>query len=104
MRATKFSLFLLIVYIVNPAMPIHADFQSEVAAITAPSSDRILSFVQPGRIAEVNIKEGRSVKAGQVLVQQYDAVEQAKAKIAQQVVKIFNEDVQGVVLLAGRRR
>ena len=78
MRATKFSLFLLIVYIVNPAMPIHADFQSEVAAITAPSSDRILSFVQPGRIAKVNIKEGEPVKSGQVLVQQDDAVEQAR--------------------------
>jgi RND family efflux transporter MFP subunit len=78
MRATKFLLSLLVVYIVNPAMPLQADFQSEVAAITAPSADRILSFVQPGRIEQVNIKEGQSVKTGQVLVQQYDAVEQAK--------------------------
>jgi membrane fusion protein (multidrug efflux system) len=78
MRATKFLLSLLVVYIVNPAMPLQADFQSEVAAITAPSADRILSFVQPGRIDQVNIKEGQSVTAGQVLVQQYDAVEQAK--------------------------
>jgi RND family efflux transporter MFP subunit len=78
MRATKFLLSLLVVYIVNPAMPLQADFQSEVAAITAPSADRILSFVQPGQIEQVNIKEGQSVKTGQVLVQQYDAVEQAK--------------------------
>jgi RND family efflux transporter MFP subunit len=76
-RATKVFLSLLIVGIAIPVMPIQADSETAVAAITAPSADRTLSFVQPGRIAEINIKEGESVKAGQVLVRQYDAVERA---------------------------
>jgi len=35
-----------------------------------------MAFVQPGRIAAVHFKEGDTVKAGQVLVQQDDAAEQ----------------------------
>lgn len=49
-----------------------------VTAITIPSADVTLSFVQPGRIAEVRVREGESVKAGQVLLVQDDAVERAK--------------------------
>ncbi|MFB0553140.1 MAG: efflux RND transporter periplasmic adaptor subunit [Phycisphaerae bacterium] len=47
-----------------------------VRAITVPSADITLSYVQPGRIARVYFKEGEWVKAGQVLIQQDDAVEQ----------------------------
>jgi membrane fusion protein (multidrug efflux system) len=47
-----------------------------IRAVTNPSADRTLSYVQPGRIAKVYFKEGEWVKAGQVLVQQDDAVEQ----------------------------
>jgi RND family efflux transporter MFP subunit len=78
MRITQICLSLLVVSIVIPAMPIQADFEPGIAAITAPSADVTLSFVQPGRIAEFNVKEGESVKAGQVLVQQDDAVERAR--------------------------
>ena len=78
MRATKVITFLLVIGTVIPTMSIQAGFEPGVAAITTPSADRTLSFVQPGRIVDVNIKEGQSVKSGQVLVQQYDAVEQAK--------------------------
>ena len=53
-----------------------ASSDSPIRAITNPSSDRILSYVQPGRIAKVHFVEGARVKAGQVLVQQDDAVEQ----------------------------
>ncbi len=53
-----------------------ASSNSIVKAITDPSSDRMLSFVQPGRIAKVHFVEGQWVKAGQVLVQQDDSVEQ----------------------------
>jgi membrane fusion protein (multidrug efflux system) len=77
-NATKGFLSFLVVGIVIPAVSIQADFQPDVAAITAPSADRTLSFVQPGRIEQVNIKEGQSVKAGQVLVRQDDAVERAR--------------------------
>jgi RND family efflux transporter MFP subunit len=53
-----------------------APSDSRVRAITNPSSDITLSYVQPGRIAKVHFTEGMWVKAGQVLVQQDDAVEQ----------------------------
>jgi RND family efflux transporter MFP subunit len=53
-----------------------ASSNSIVKAITNPSSDITLSFVQPGRIAKVHFVEGQWVKAGQVLVQQDDSVEQ----------------------------
>jgi len=49
-----------------------------VRAITRPSADRTLSFVQPGRIAQVPFKEGDTVKAGEVLVCQDDAAEQVQ--------------------------
>lgn len=49
-----------------------------IAAITMPSGDVTLSFVQPGRIAEVYVKEGDMVKTDQVLVRQDSAAEQAQ--------------------------
>lgn len=49
---------------------------SLIRAITNPSSDITLSYVQPGRIAKVYFTEGQWVKIGQVLIQQDDAVEQ----------------------------
>jgi membrane fusion protein (multidrug efflux system) len=58
-----------------------ASSDMKIRAITNPSADIILSFVQPGRITEVNIKEGQWVRAGQVLVQQDDSVE--KIQLAQ---------------------
>ncbi len=47
-----------------------------IRAITNPSADITLSFVQPGRIAKVYFKEGDFVDANQVLIQQDDSVEQ----------------------------
>lgn len=52
--------------------------QSGMRAITRPSADITLSFVQPGRIAKVHFKEGDFVKVDQVLIQQDDTVEQAQ--------------------------
>lgn len=49
-----------------------------ITAITIPSADVTLSFVQAGRIADVKVREGESVKATQVLAMQDDAVERAK--------------------------
>ena len=60
-----------------------------VRAITRPSADITLSFVQPGRIASVPFKEGHMVKAGEVLVRQDDAAEQVQ--LAQ--LKAQSEDV-----------
>lgn len=76
-RAITVLLFLLILNIAFPAVSNKVYSETSVAAITAPSADITLSFVQPGRIAYINIKEGESVQAGQVLVQLDDAVERA---------------------------
>jgi membrane fusion protein (multidrug efflux system) len=47
-----------------------------IRAITNPSADITLSFVQPGRITKVYFKEGDFVDANQILIQQDDSVEQ----------------------------
>ena len=52
-----------------------------IAAITIPSADVTLSFIQPGLIAKVHIKEGDTVKANQVLIQQDDAAEQVQLSL-----------------------
>lgn len=60
------------------AVPVYASSDAGITAITIPSADVTLSFVQPGRIAQVLVKEGEQVKEGQLLVQQDDAAEQAQ--------------------------
>jgi len=69
-----------------------------VEAITKPSEDVTLSFVQAGRIASVLVKEGDEVKVNQLLVQQDDAarrveLEQLKAE-AQETVRIRAQEAQ----------
>ncbi len=52
--------------------------QSGVRAITRPSADITLSFVQPGRIAKMHIVEGDEVQDGQILARLDDAAEQVQ--------------------------
>ena len=78
MRVTTFFMYCPAVIIAAIAVPALANSGTGIAAITNPSADRVLSFVQPGHIAKVHFKEGDAVKAGQVLVQQDDAVERAR--------------------------
>lgn len=78
MRTTTSFLYYSAVIIAAMAVPVFANSETGIAAITNPSADITLSFVQPGHIAKVHFKEGDAVKAGQVLVQQDDAVEQAR--------------------------
>lgn len=59
-----------------PAGAAQTGVTTGIRAITRPSADITLSFVQPGRIAAVHFKEGDPVKAGQVLVRQDDAAEE----------------------------
>jgi len=68
----------LIICIVSLAIAAYAGEDTGIAAITIPSADVTLSFVRPGRIAKVHVKEGNNVKAGELLVQQDDAAEQAQ--------------------------
>ena len=49
-----------------------------IDAITRPSSDKTLSFIRPGLVKNVLVKEGDMVKADQVLVRMDDSVEQAE--------------------------
>jgi len=71
--------FLVISYVILIlAVQAHAGSDAGIAAITIPSADRTLSFIQPGRIAKVFVKEGDQVKAEQLLIQQDDAAEQAQ--------------------------
>jgi RND family efflux transporter MFP subunit len=57
---------------------VYPQTNSGIAAITTPSADVTLSFIQPGRVAKVYLKEGDPVKTGQLIAQQDDAVEQAQ--------------------------
>ncbi|HUO10551.1 MAG TPA: efflux RND transporter periplasmic adaptor subunit [Phycisphaerae bacterium] len=49
-----------------------------IPAITKPSQDVILSFVRPGRVVEILVKEGEHVEKGQLLARQDDS-EESKA-------------------------
>ena len=55
--------------------------QNGIEAITSPSADVTLSFVQPGRIVQIVPKEGSTVTVGQVLVRQDDAYEQVRLEM-----------------------
>lgn len=73
-----FSFLVISFVILILAVPAPAGSDAGIAAITNPSADVTLSFVQPGRIAKVLVKEGENVKAEQLLIQQDDAAEQAQ--------------------------
>jgi RND family efflux transporter MFP subunit len=79
------------------------DASQRVRAITSPSSDITLSYVQPGRIAKVHFVEGRWVKAGQVLVQQDDAVEQIQLAQLKAASADTTQIQAGVASLAQKR-
>ena len=53
-------------------------YSQGITAITNPSEDVTLSFVQAGSIARINYRQGDLVKVGDVLVQQDDTVEQIR--------------------------
>ncbi len=50
------------------------------ACVTEPHKDAILSFTVPGRIVDIHYREGRKVKAGQVLVDLESKVETLELK------------------------
>lgn len=65
--------WLLLVAMSEPAL---SGVSPGIRAVTQPRGDVTLSFVQPGRITEVRVKEGDVVEEGQVLICQDDAAEQ----------------------------
>ena len=56
--------------------------------ITSPNADITLSFVVPGRVSDVLVKEGHSVEKDQLLVRLYDEPE----RIQSQQLKMLSED------------
>lgn len=89
----------------DPAPPLAAPqpgsaaMDAGIRAVTVPSEDLTLSFIQPGRIAKVLVREGEAVRAGDPLVQLDDAVE----RVHLDLLKAKAEDTTGI-RLAGLRR
>lgn len=86
MRTVRTLFYLLAICISILTIPAYANTNSAVTAITVPSADVTLSFVKPGIIAKVLIKEGDKVKADQVLIQQN--TETAQARLSQKKVEL----------------
>jgi HlyD family secretion protein len=77
-----FSKVVLIIMVLNGA----SFCNSSIEAITNPSADVTMSFIQPGIISKVLIKEGDKVKTGQLLIEQ--DLEAAEASLAQKKVDL----------------
>ncbi len=82
MKSNKFKTVALL------SLPLHffillagMSWAGEIEAITKPSADIELSFVQPGKIKEVKVKEGDLVKQGDLLAGQEDEIERIQKKI-----------------------
>lgn len=71
-------LLFVIPFLVNSLISQTGQSQTGVRAVTRPSADIILSFVQPGRVAEMSVAEGDKVSAGQPLAKLDDAAEQVQ--------------------------
>ncbi|HZL38202.1 MAG TPA: efflux RND transporter periplasmic adaptor subunit [Tepidisphaeraceae bacterium] len=63
----------------DSAIPSDTTFRAK----TAPSEQRGLNFNVPGVVSKVLVKEGDAVKAGQIIAQQDDSVEQAELAVKQ---------------------
>jgi len=59
----------------------------EIEAITRPSADIELSFVQPGKIHEIKVNEGAMVKSGDLLIRQDDTIEMIQYRILTAMAK-----------------
>jgi RND family efflux transporter MFP subunit len=77
---TAYTTFLVVLVFAAVSAGREEDFYGGdgIGAITAPSKDVTVSFLMPGRIANVNVKQGDLVAAGQSLVQMDDSAEQIR--------------------------
>jgi membrane fusion protein (multidrug efflux system) len=67
----------VVVFLFVAGFPAQANPDIGITAITIPSADITLSFLQPGRIDSIAVKEGDKVKAKALVMQQYNAAEAA---------------------------
>ncbi|MHC4558430.1 MAG: efflux RND transporter periplasmic adaptor subunit [Planctomycetota bacterium] len=103
MSVTKLFLHSSVVSMVMLVVSLRAESGTGTAAITNPSADVTLSFVQAGRIAKVHFNEGDAVEAGQVLVQQDDAVERARLAQTEAASEDTTQILAGEASLAQKR-
>ena len=78
MKINKVLLYLIAIVTLMLAGFALADSATGISAITVPSADVILSFIQPGRIAKISVKEGDKVTSSQLLMRLDDAAELAR--------------------------
>ena len=78
MKTNKALVCFAVVIILMSAGNAATDSGIRVSAFTVPSADVTLSFIQPGRVAKVSVKEGDKVSSGQLLMRQDDAAELAR--------------------------
>src|SRR4051812_47024253 len=60
---------------------------TEIQGITKPSQDVTISFTRPGRVAELLVKEGDTVKSNQLVAKQDATEEQAAYDLAEAQAK-----------------
>ena len=87
---------LVVLWLIAPPVGRAADEGPEgIEAITRPSADRTLSFTREGEIVQVTVKEGDTVKTGQLLVSQCTKVEKAmEARLKAQAEDKIRIDAQ----------
>ncbi len=84
---TVFFVFLTVLISALAAAPCVSQAEM-LQGISAPNADITLSFVVPGRVSEVLVKEGTTVKKDQLLVRLFDEPE----KIQCEQLKMLSED------------
>lgn len=76
MKHRRFALILALALGALPERLWAAEAAEPIKAITSPSRDLTLSFTRAGRLANVLVRQGQKVRAGEVLAQLDDSVEQ----------------------------
>jgi RND family efflux transporter MFP subunit len=76
MTNRRFALILALAPGALAGLPRQAAAAEPVKAITAPSQDLTLSFTRAGRLDKVLVRQGQKVRAGELLAQLDDSVEQ----------------------------
>ncbi len=78
MHMTRRLLYALMISAAFLGVPDPGWTEDMIPANTMPSADVTISFIQPGRIARIYVKEGELVKVNQTLIQQDAAAQQAQ--------------------------
>jgi len=78
MRARYLAVVLAMIIVSQVGAQATTEPSDGIEAISQPSGDVKLAFVEPGLIADVLVKESQTVKVGEVLMQQDDAVRLAE--------------------------